>query len=135
MIEDLGAVVERFTADGAYDTRAVYGAIAATNSGDPTIMIPPKRTAAVDPHATGAWRQRNVGIERIAEVGRRQWRKESGAHRQAGAENGMYRYKRTFGDSLRARRFDSQKREAALAVNVLNRMAGLGMPCSVTVAR
>ncbi len=96
-------------------------------------VIPPKFTAVVDPGAEGAWLQRNEALERIGEVGRRQWWKESGAHRQAWAENGMYRYKRIIGDSLRARRAGAQKREAMIAVSVLNRMTELGMPESVAV--
>ena len=72
--------------------------------------------------------------DRIAEVGRRQWRKEAGAHQQARAENGMFRYKRIIGDGLRARKFEAQKREVAIAVNVLNRMAAFGMSESVKVA-
>ncbi len=92
-------------------------------------------TAAVDPHATVPWKQRNDALERTADVGRRQWRKESGAHRQAGAENVMFRYKRVLGESLRARKLDTQKREAEIAVNILNRMAEHGMPCSVALER
>ncbi|MFT7580458.1 MAG: hypothetical protein ACI9MR_002129 [Myxococcota bacterium] len=37
--------------------------------------------------------QRDAAIARIAEIGRRQWRKEAGAHQPARAENGMYRYR------------------------------------------
>ena len=133
MLDEFEATIERFTADGAYDTRAMYDALAATGMPGLKIVIPPKRTAVADPRAEGAWRQRNEALERIAEVGRRQWRRESGAHRQAGAENGMYRYKRIIGDSLRARGFDEQMTEAAIAVHVLNRMTELGTPESVAV--
>jgi hypothetical protein len=31
---------------------------------------------------------------------------------------------------LRSRSFSSQKTESKIAVNILNKMAGLGMPCS-----
>ena len=77
--------------------------------------------------------QRDAAIVRIAEVGRRQWRKDAGAHQQARAENGMYRYKRIIGDGLRARSFEAQKREAMVAVRVLNRMTLLGRPISVAI--
>jgi hypothetical protein len=87
----LGATIERFTADGDYDSRALYEAMSAVGSPDLKVVIPPKSTAVVGARAEGAWRQRNEALERIAGVGRRQWRKESGAHRQARAENGMYR--------------------------------------------
>ena len=83
--------------------------------------------------AKGRWRQRNEAIQRIGEDGRRQWRKASGAHQQARAENGMYRYKRIIGDRLRAQHRESQKTEALIAVNVLNRMTALGMPESAKI--
>jgi hypothetical protein len=70
----------------------------------------------------------NEALERIAAVGRRQWRKESGAHRQARAENGMCRYKLIIGDRLRARRGKVQQREALAAVSVTNRLMALGTP-------
>jgi hypothetical protein len=54
----------------------------------------------------------------------------SGAHQQARAENGMYRYKRIIGDHLRAIHRESQKKEALIAVNVINRMTALGVPKS-----
>ena len=133
MIDQMEAAVARFTADGAYDTRAIYQALAARGAPGLKIVIPPKRTAAVDPRATGSWRQRNAAIERIAEVGRRQWRKEAGAHQQARAENGMFRYKRIIGDSLRARKVEAQNREAMIGVNTINRMTALGMPLSEAV--
>ena len=37
-----------------------------------------------------------------------------------------FRYKRVSGERLRARNFEAQKREAMIAVNVLNRMTELG---------
>ncbi len=46
----------------------------------------------------------------------------------------MLRYKRIIGDRLRAKRFEAQRREAAIAVNLLNRMSGLGVPKSEAIA-
>ena len=66
-------------------------------------------------------------------MGRRRWRKESGAHLQARAENAMFRYKRLVGDRLRAKTPGAQATEARIAVSVLNRMSGLGMPESEAV--
>jgi len=133
MLKGLGVALERFTADGAYDTRAMYEAVGAIGAPSVKIVIPPKRTAVADPLAVGPWRQRNETQEWIARIARRQWRKESGAHRQARAESGMYRYKRVIGDSMRARTREAQTREARIAVNVLNRMTELGTPDSVAV--
>ena len=111
----------------------MYEALAAAGDSDIRIVIPPKKTATVDSRAKGSWCQRNDAIERIGKVGRRQWRKESGAHQQAHAENGIYRYKRIIGDRLRAQHRESQKTEALIAVNVINRMTALGMPESAKI--
>ena len=46
----------------------------------------------------------------------------------------MFRYKRIIGDGLRARKLEAQKRDAAIAVNVINRMTELGMPKSEAIA-
>ena len=132
MLEQIEGTIARFTADGAYDSRPMYEALTTAGATDIRIVIPPK-TATVDSRAKGPWCQRNEAIERIGKVGRRQWRKESGAHQQAHAENGMYRYKRIIGDRLRAQHRESQKTEALIAVNVINRMTALGMPESAKI--
>jgi hypothetical protein len=63
---------------------------------------------------------------RVKEIGRRRWKKESGYHRQARVENTFFRYKAIIGDKLRARHPESQRAEAIVACNVLNRMIALG---------
>jgi len=129
----LQLAIDGDTADGAYDTRAIYEGLATSGATEPHIVVPPKRTATVDAGAVGPWRQRNAAIHRIAEAGRRQWRKESGAHQQARAENAMFRFKGIIGDRLRSRSPEQQQTEAMIAVNILNRMTTLGMPESVAV--
>ena len=134
LISRLKSPIGRFTADGAYDTRAIYEALApAAGSSGTTIVVPPNRSAARSSPAEDVFKQRDAAIGRISEVGRRQWRKESGAHQQARAENAVLRYKRIIGGSLRARKRSAQVRETLLAVRVLNRMAELGMPKSQAV--
>ncbi|MFT7624675.1 MAG: hypothetical protein ACI9WU_003864 [Myxococcota bacterium] len=95
LIERIDASIQWFTADGAYDTRAIYDALAAVGVSGPTIVIPPRKTASPSKPAEEILVQRDAAIERVAvfEVGRRQWQKETGAHQQARAENGMYRYR------------------------------------------
>ncbi len=134
LIKRTDAAIGRFNADGAYDTTALYEVFAAMGAPGVEIVIPPRKTASTSKSTGGALAQRDAAIERIAEVGRRQWRKESGAHQQARAENGMFRYKRILGDGLRARRLEAQQREAMIGVNAINRMTQLGMPKSVAVA-
>ena len=131
MIRGVGSGIKRFNADGAYDTRAIYEALAATGGTGVNVVIPPRREAT--PSGDEVLRQRDAAIVRIAEVGRRRWRKEAGAHRQARAENAMLRYKRILGEALRARKMATQATEARIGVSVLNRMTTLGKPNSVAV--
>jgi hypothetical protein len=72
---------------------------------------------------------------RVKEVGRRQWKKETGYHRQGRVENTFFRYKTVIGGRLRARTQGSQEAEATAACNVLNRMRALGWPTSEKVVR
>jgi len=67
------------------------------------------------------------------EVGRRQWKKESGYHRQGTVENAFFRYKSIIGDRLRARHSKAQEAEALLACNILNRVTELGRPDSYAI--
>ena len=66
-------------------------------------------------------------------LGRRQWKKESGYHRQGAVENALFRYKSILGDRLRARAQNGQQAEAVIACNVLNQMFELGRPKSVAI--
>ena len=70
---------------------------------------------------------------RVKEIGRRQWKKESGYHRQARAENTFFRYKTIIGGRIRARHPQSQEAEVVMGCNILNRMTGLGRPESFAI--
>ena len=123
--------VRCLTADAAYDTLGIYKAAGARGA---TVVIPPTRTAAVSgrrPRSTA----RDRTIQQVQEVGRRQWKKDSGYHQQARAENAFFRYKSIIGESLRARSPGGQGSEAVLACNILNRMTALGRPTSYRVGQ
>ena len=77
---------------------------------------------------------RDLTVTLIREVGRRQWKKESGYHRQVTVENAFFRYKSIIGDRLRSRHPEAQKAEALMACNTLNRMMELGRPASDAVS-
>ena len=78
---------------------------------------------------------RDRTIRRVKQIGRRRWKKESGYHRQARAENAFFRYKSIIGDRLRARLSQAQDAEALIACNILNRMTELGRPASFAIGR
>ncbi len=115
-----GTPIKRFTADGAYDTRPVYEVLGAVGTADIKIVIPPRRGAVPSDGAEGTWAQRNASLETIRNVGRQGWQRESGYRRQGAVENLVFRYKRTPGNSLLSRGYESQKREAMIGCNVLN---------------
>lgn len=116
--------------DGAYDTKPCHAAIAARSA---VPSIPPREGAAHWPTHTPGATWRNEAVDSIARIGRREWKKGGGYHRRSLAENAMYRLKTLTGDSLWARRTDSQATEVAIRVGVLNRMADLARPQSVRV--
>ncbi len=121
----------RVTGDAAYDTVAIYAQAGARGA---RVVIPPTRTASVSggkPRSA----ERDKTIRRVAQVGRRRWKKESGYHRQGTVENAFFRYKSTLGDKLHARGLAAQKTEVAIGCKILNRLLGLGSPSSVAVAR
>ena len=76
---------------------------------------------------------RNDNI-RILEQGRHYWQKETNYGRRARVENTMYRYKIIIGNKLKSRSIANQKIESKLAVNIINSMTNLGMPCSKKIA-
>ena len=129
LIDAVEGNISRVTADTAYDTIAIYEAAGARGA---TVVVPPTRTATVSrrrPRSSA----RDHTILRVKKVGRRQWKKEAGYHRQARVENAFFRYKSIIGGRLRARHPMAQETEAALACSILNRMTELGRPASFPI--
>ncbi len=112
MVEALDADIARVTADAAYDTRGIYEAAGARGA---TVVIPPTRTATVSGRRPRS-PARDRTIRQVQQVGRRQWKKDSGYHQQARVENAFFRYKSIIGESLRARSRAGQETEAILAM-------------------
>ena len=119
------------TADAAYDSIAFYDAAGARGA---QVVVPPTKTARVSrrrPRSSA----RDRTIRMVKDIGRRQWKKASGYHRQALVENAFFRYKSIIGTGLRARTPGGQRAEALLACNILNRMTDLGGPESYDIGR
>jgi len=119
-----------FVADAAYDSRPVYDA--ATQRGA-VVVVPPTRNATVGGRNVTQCSARDRTVARIREVGRRQWKKESGYHRQGTVENAFFRYKSIIGDRLRVRHSKAQEAETLIACNILNGMTALGRPASYAI--
>ena len=121
----------RVTADAAYDTVAVYETAGAQGA---TVVVPPARTANVSGHGPRS-PARDRTITLVKQLGRRQWKKVSGYHRQSRVENAFFRYKSIIGDSLCARSPAGQGSEVALGCEILNRMTALGRPVSYRIGQ
>ena len=73
---------------------------------------------------------RDKVIRKIRELGRKNWKKQSGYHKRSLAETAMCRLKTIFGGALKSRLFENQGTEALLRCFALNKMTSLGMPRS-----
>jgi len=78
--------------------------------------------------------RRDRHIQLIREKGRMAWQKATGYGRRSLVETAIGRYKTAIGPKLRARTFRNQQGEAAIAVEILNRMIRTAKPISVRVA-
>ena len=97
---------------------------------DAQVIIPPHKSAVLS--ATGTtWRDQH--IETIAQKGRAAWQRITGYNFRSYVELAMQRYKRIFGNTMKARALARQKTEAWISASALNRMTSFGMPVSVKI--
>jgi Transposase DDE domain len=132
LLDQIEGEIECFIGDGIYDKEPVYTAVEQHSPGA-QMIIPPRKDAVLSPTASTAPTQRDQHLLEIESVGRFAWKRTSGYYAQAYAESVFSRFKRTFGDRLRAKRDEAQEREASLACQLLNRMLELGRPQSYPV--
>lgn len=133
LLAGIEAPIGAVYADGAYDAFDIHAAVLAR---DAQPVIPPRKGAAIrpPPGLKNPPPTRGAAVARIAEIGRKAWKEETGYHRRSLAETAMFRYKTLIGASLKARTLDNQKAEAAVAVRCINRFTALGMPKSRRIA-
>ena len=135
LLGQLDDPVASVSADGAYDTKAVYEAAHERGEGRAVrVLIPPARDARLSRKPSAALQERDCNIRSIRELGRREWHTHSGYSKRSMVENTMYRYKTIIGRSMRSRSFEGQRAEVELASKILNTMTRLGMPDSYRVA-
>ena len=75
--------------------------------------------------------QRDWHITTIEKHGRMGWQRRSSYNRRSLVETAVYRYKTIIGRRLQARTLSTQRTEAKIGCNVLNRMTSFDMPASV----
>jgi len=133
LLDQIDGLVERVTADGAYDGAPTYATIASHGT-NIEVVIPPRSTAVVS-GGQGPLAQRNQHLEMITQRGRLAWQKATDYGKRSLVETTMGRYKALIGPRLRARGFAAQQTEAAIGVAVLNQMLAAGRPDSVRRTR
>ena len=134
LLEETPGDIEKVGGDGAYDKRKFYEV--STERGINTILVPPQRNAKIWQHGNSKKDPlpRDENLRRIRQVGRQQWKDESGYHRRSLAETAMFRFKTIFGNTLSTRTIERQMTEVRIKAAALNRMTRLGMPDSYRVA-
>ena len=128
------ASLSQVSADGAFDKRVCYEALAEMSV--PCMTIPPQKNARIWRHGnkSGNPLPRDENLRRIRQIGRSAWKRESGYHRRSIVETTMFRLKTIFTDKLRSLTFVNQRAELLIRLKALNRMAMLGMPKAYIVA-
>ena len=135
-INTIEAPINEFMADGAYDCHQIYDAVEARDDGgNNAITIPPRKNAVVSEHFPENATRRDVHVDFIDTHGRSAWEMENEYSRRLLVENAMGRFKGIIGSTLRARDIKSQKVEALLSCNILNKMARLGTPLRPSMAQ
>ena len=133
LLRQIDAPIAEAIADSAYDQPATYRALEEHQlrhgQDKPiTAIIPPNTGFRKERDTDPAQRLANIRV--IEDKGKHKWQDLTRYGRRAGAENSMHRYKSLTGGKLRAKHFQSQEVEVQIVVQILNRMASLGMPKS-----
>jgi hypothetical protein len=121
--------VKEVTGDGGYDKCACYDAI---RQRDAKATIPPQRNAKIWRHGNSKDERlvRDENLQRIRQVGRATWKKESGYHQRSRLETKMFQLKATYGERVVARSFEGQAAQALVRCVGLNLMNQLPQPDS-----
>ena len=96
--------VEKFYGDGAYDKKKARKAIAKVGA---RAVVPPPKNAIKSSDDLPGLMERDQAIDRIEQIGRKEWKKEVGYHKRSLSERAMHRYKMTIGNTLAARKMEN----------------------------
>ena len=134
MLAQIDEPIERLTADGAYDKRAVYTSLQAQVP-KAEMVIPPRHNARIWQHGNthAPPHPRDETVRLIRAHGRRKWKEDSGYHQRSLAETAVFRFKMIFGDQLSTRLLATQATQFGARCRALNIMTHLGMPDSYKV--
>ncbi len=120
--------VESFYGDGAYDKKKARKVVAKMSA---KAIVPPPKNAVRSKGHLPEMAERDEAIDRIAQIGRKEWKQEVGYHKRSLSEVAMYRYKGTIANTLSTRKFENQVTEVRIGCHILNVFRGCGMPNAV----
>lgn len=129
LLDQIITPFDTFMGDGAYDGEPVYKAVLTKQSHAQIVVPPPKNAVCSGAGDT----QRDQHIQAIAQHGRIAWQQKTGYGLRNLVELAMQRYKRLFGNTMKARALPQQKTEAWAGAFALNKMTSLGMPVSIKI--
>jgi hypothetical protein len=129
MLAQITTPFDTFMGDGACDGEPISQAVLNKQPNAQVVVPPHKNAVCSDAGDT----QRDQHIQTIAEQGRIAWQRKTGYNLRSYVELAMQRYKRIFGNTMKARVLPQQKTEAWISASALNRMTSLGMPVSVKI--
>ena len=130
MLDALPKTIKSARGDGAYDASRFRKKVHEKGG---VCIVPPSRDATYKGAQDGWERKRDECLAIIAGFGgdasgRKLWKICSNYHQRSLVETSMFRVKKTCGDYLKARRQDSQQREAICKCLIINKMNKLGLP-------
>lgn len=128
LLTGLDGKVEAFYGDGAYDKKKARKIVAKI---DAKAVVPPPKNAVRSKGKVPELIERDQAIERIEQIGRKEWKQEVGYHKRSLSETAMHRYKMTIGNTLTARKIENQITEVRVGCHILNVFRGCGMPNAV----
>ena len=111
LLAQANRVIDRFMGDGINDQALVYTAIENPSPGVRTV-VPSRKDAVWNPTASTAPSSRDLHLLEIEMEDRFVCKRTSGYDDQTHDDNAVSRFKRTFGDRLRAKQDESQEWEA-----------------------
>ena len=115
LLEQVDTSIEQVSGDGGYDTFDCYDTITQRKA---KAVIPPRTNAKIQQqnNCKAPLHPRDESIQRVRQVGSKQWKQESAYHRRSLSETAMFRLKSCFGGKLRRRFFRNQAVELFLSV-------------------
>ncbi len=129
LLDQIDSTFDTFMGVGAYDGEPISRAVLDKQPAA-KVVVPPHKTAVC---SLASNTQRDQHIHDIEQLGRIAWQKKIEYGLRSHVELAMQRYKRIFGNTMKARQLPQQKAEAWASAVALNRMTCLGMPVSVKI--